>query len=332
MCEGRPPEGRLAGTVFEGYPQRENFLAAAWWRAEDCPRRRCSPPRAAHLGPHRLARVGSSAGVTWWNDSKATNFHAVAAALDGFAAPVILIAGGKPKGGDIAAFVRRIAPRVRYACLIGETRFALAEACAASGVAYSICQELAEAVRQAAALARPGDHVLLSPAFASFDQFEGYADRGTRFIALVRALSAPAPVPAPHPLPCCIPFCPESRPCFQPVIPMKILKVLGVVVAIHATVFLCRLRACRSTGSMRRSAARRRGRCFADRPGRPRPRRLRPERSGRPALQPHPAGHARSRRDPPAAPPGSPDCHRSRSGRGGRPDGNLRRPEERRAL
>jgi UDP-N-acetylmuramoylalanine--D-glutamate ligase len=203
MSEGRPPDGRLAGTVFGGYPQRENFLlVAAWWRAEGLPAEELfAAARSFHLGPHRLARVGARDGVTWWNDSKATNFHAVAAALEGFAAPVILIAGGKSKGGDIAAFVRRIAPRVRYACLIGETRSELAEACSASGVAYSICHELPEAVRQAAALARPGDHVLLSPAFASFDQFQGYADRGTRFTSLVRALSAPAPTPASAPVP-----------------------------------------------------------------------------------------------------------------------------------
>ncbi len=193
----RSADSRLRGTVFADAPQRDNFLlAAAWWRAAGLPEAALLAAAGSfRLGPHRLAPVAVRDGVTWWDDSKATNFHAVEAALAGFTAPVILIAGGKSKGGDLAAFVGRVAPRVRHCCLIGETRAALAAACAAHAVACTDCGVLEAAVRRAAALARPGDHVLLSPAFASFDQFQGYADRGAQFTALVRGLAA-RPEPA----------------------------------------------------------------------------------------------------------------------------------------
>jgi UDP-N-acetylmuramoylalanine--D-glutamate ligase len=126
--------------------------------------------------------------VTWWNDSKATNFHAVEAAVAGFAAPVLLIAGGKSKGGDIATFARRLAPGVRRMFLIGETGPQLASACTAAGIDHVACPGLAGAVHEAAVSARPGEHVLLSPGFASFDQFRNYEDRGNQFEALVNNL------------------------------------------------------------------------------------------------------------------------------------------------
>jgi UDP-N-acetylmuramoylalanine--D-glutamate ligase len=139
--------------------------------------------------------VAARGGVTYWNDSKATNFHAVEAALARFPAPVLLIAGGKSKGGDLAGFAGRIAPRVRRAWLIGETRHALAAALAVAGVDHVVSDSLAAAVRGAAAVARPGDQILLSPAFSSFDQFRNYEDRGDQFERLVReSLDAPAAV------------------------------------------------------------------------------------------------------------------------------------------
>lgn len=190
--EGQPADPQLAGTVFADYPQRENFLlAAAWWRAaghDVAALHRAA--RTFRLGRHRLARVAEQAGVTFWNDSKATNFHAVEAALAGFARPVVAILGGKPKGGDLAGFVHRIAPRVRHALLIGQTSAELAFHCAAFRVAHTKCGSLAEAVRRAAEIAVPGEHVLLSPGFASFDMFRGYEDRGDQFERLVHELGA----------------------------------------------------------------------------------------------------------------------------------------------
>jgi UDP-N-acetylmuramoylalanine--D-glutamate ligase len=192
--EGQPPDEQLVGTVFADYPQRENFLlVAAWWRASGLPEKALfEAARTFVIGRHRMARVGEHEGVVYWNDSKATNFHAVESALARFPQPVVLIAGGKAKGGDVAGFAHRIAPRVKHAVLIGETSAELAFHFSAFRVAHTSCATLPEAVRRAAELAQPGDNVLLSPGFASFDMFRGYADRGEQFEQLVRDLGTTA--------------------------------------------------------------------------------------------------------------------------------------------
>lgn len=188
--EGQPADARLGGTVFAGYPQYENFLlAAAWWRHAGLPEAKLfEAARTFPAGAHRLARVGEKRGVTFWNDSKATNFHAVEAALATFAAPVLWIGGGKAKGGDLGAFVGRIARSVRHAFLLGETSAALAGHCREARVPATLCASLAAAVEAAFAQAVAGDHVVLSPGFASFDMFRGYDDRGRQFEALVGKL------------------------------------------------------------------------------------------------------------------------------------------------
>jgi UDP-N-acetylmuramoylalanine--D-glutamate ligase len=190
--EACPADPSLAGTPFAGYPQRENFLlAAAWWHREQLSSEALlAAARSFKIGPHRLTRVAEHEGVVYWNDSKATNFHAVEGALVNFSRPVLLIAGGKGKGGDIEGFVRRIAPRVKKAFLLGQTQGTLAAACVAQGVACVPCPTLADAVEGAAAAAASGDHILLSPGFASFDMFTGYDDRGRQFERLVNNLRA----------------------------------------------------------------------------------------------------------------------------------------------
>jgi UDP-N-acetylmuramoylalanine--D-glutamate ligase len=188
--EGQQADTRLAGTVFRTYPQLENFLLAlAWWRYAGLPEDKLyAAARGFQLGAHRFAKVGERRGVTFWNDSKATNFHAVEAALATFAAPVLWIGGGKSKGGDLAGFVGRIAARIRHAFLIGETQPALAGFCRAQRVPFTLCGNLEEAVRSAFAGAASGDHILLSPGFASFDMFRGYDDRGRQFESIVEKL------------------------------------------------------------------------------------------------------------------------------------------------
>jgi len=187
---GQAADPRLAGTVFAHYPQFENFLlAAAWWRQAGLPEVTLfTAARDFRLGEHRLARVREREGVTFWNDSKATNFHAVEAALGTFATPVLWIGGGRGKGGDLGGFVRRITPQIRHAYLIGETAPALAGFCGEQRVPFTSCASLAEAVRTAADRATAGDHILLSPGFASFDMFRGYDDRGRQFVNLVEKL------------------------------------------------------------------------------------------------------------------------------------------------
>jgi len=188
--EGRPADPRLAGTIFSRYPQWENYLlAAAWWRQAGLPESSLlTAAKSFQPGRHRLTRVGERRGVTFWNDSKATNFHAVEAALATFDRPVLWIGGGKSKGGDLAGFVQRIAPRIRHAFLIGETQPALAGFCREARVPLTACGSLEDAVHAAVARAATGDTVLLSPGFASFDMFRGYDDRGNQFESIVEKM------------------------------------------------------------------------------------------------------------------------------------------------
>ncbi|HEY4246765.1 MAG TPA: UDP-N-acetylmuramoyl-L-alanine--D-glutamate ligase [Lacunisphaera sp.] len=188
--EGQIPDARLAGTVFDHYPQLENFLlAAAWWRQARLPESKLYfAAKTFRLGQHRLAKVGSRRGVTFWNDSKATNFHAVEAALATFPAPVFWIGGGKAKGGDLPGFVDRISAKIRHAYVIGETQPALTGLLRNHQLPVTPSGSLEEAVHAAFAEATTGDNVLLSPGFASFDMFHGYDDRGLQFESLVENL------------------------------------------------------------------------------------------------------------------------------------------------
>ena len=188
--EGQSLDARLGRSIFAAYPQYENFLLAkAWWQRLGYPEDVLLAAAGSFvLGQHRFARVGEKGGVTFWNDSKATNFHAVEAALGQFPQPVLWIGGGKAKGGDLGAFVHRIAPKLRHAFLIGETKQILLAHCQTHGVPAVTCATLEEAVQAALAKAVPGDHVVLSPGFASFDMFRGYDDRGRQFEALVESL------------------------------------------------------------------------------------------------------------------------------------------------
>ena len=135
--------------------------------------------------PHRLEYVGESTGIHFWNDSKATNFHAVEAALEGFYNPVVWLGGGLDKGGDIESFAFRIASKVRVAITFGEVGKRLADALLNAGVLTYEVANLRDAMDLIRMECHPGDEVVLSPAFASYDQFTGYADRGRQFKQLV---------------------------------------------------------------------------------------------------------------------------------------------------
>ncbi|HJS10876.1 UDP-N-acetylmuramoyl-L-alanine--D-glutamate ligase [Sphingopyxis sp.] len=142
--------------------------------------------------PHRMELVGEVGGVSWFNDSKATNAASAAPALAAFPpAPdqrLHWIAGGKAKGDGLAA-CRPWFGHVKRAYLIGE---AMEPFAAEIGDAIPVERsgDVATAVKQAAAAAKPGDIVLLSPACASFDQFTDYEQRGDAFRAAVQALGA----------------------------------------------------------------------------------------------------------------------------------------------
>jgi UDP-N-acetylmuramoylalanine--D-glutamate ligase len=112
------------------------------------------------------------------------------AALDAFEAPVVLITGGQGKGLDLADFVERAVARCRAVVLLGETADEL-ERRIAGRVSLARAGSMENAVRQAAALARAGDVVILAPAAASFDMFVDYAARGEAFRAAVGNLPEP---------------------------------------------------------------------------------------------------------------------------------------------
>lgn len=132
-------------------------------------------------GAHRRQVVGTWAGVTWVNDSKATNPHAAAAAVGAYES-VVLIAGGRNKGLDLAPVFE--SDRLRHVVAIGETA---SDVSALVGQdRCSIAASMEEAVAIAAEIAESGDTVLLAPACASFDMFTDYVERGEVFAAAAR--------------------------------------------------------------------------------------------------------------------------------------------------
>jgi UDP-N-acetylmuramoylalanine--D-glutamate ligase len=180
-----PAEPRIRGRH-----NRENAAAAtASARAAGIPDAAIAEALSIFPGvPHRLEPVGEIAGVRFVNDSKATNVAAARRALAAYAdEPLHLILGGSLKGESFGPLAEAIGSNVRAIHLIGEAAPAMAEAL--PGRAFHDDQTLARAVAHAARDARPGDVVLLSPACASFDQFENFEHRGDAFRDLVTALS-----------------------------------------------------------------------------------------------------------------------------------------------
>lgn len=133
----------------------------------------------------RAVVVGEKNGVTFINDSKGTNVGASVAAINGIAAPVILIAGGQGKGQDFTPLARVAVGRVKQMILIGEDA-KLIQQVVADTTPCSLADSLPAAVTAAIELARSGDVVMLSPACASFDMFDSYLQRGERFETLVQ--------------------------------------------------------------------------------------------------------------------------------------------------
>jgi UDP-N-acetylmuramoylalanine--D-glutamate ligase len=136
--------------------------------------------------PHRLEKVGVIDGVTFINDSKATNIDALEKALLAQRSPVVLLAGGKDKGLDFSGLRPLLREKVKAIVLIGQMTEKLF-ATWNSAVPCVRAASLADAVEQAAQFARPGDAVLFSPGCSSFDMFRDYEDRGDQFRALIEA-------------------------------------------------------------------------------------------------------------------------------------------------
>ena len=136
---------------------------------------------------HRLEQIAVNDGVTWVNDSKATNVASTIVALGAFAGGIHLIAGGRGKQQDFSPLAPLVAERCRAVYLIGEASADLADALAPSGVPLHQAGDLERAVAMARAAAHAGEIVLLSPACASYDQYTDFEARGDRFRALVES-------------------------------------------------------------------------------------------------------------------------------------------------
>jgi len=137
---------------------------------------------------HRLERVADVDGVSFVNDSKATNVVSVQSALLSFEEPIILIAGGRDKGTDFMPLRRLAADKVKLLILIGEAAPKLKEALG-DVVLTADAESMEEAVELAYRSARRGECVLLSPACASFDMYENFEERGTRFKEAVQRIA-----------------------------------------------------------------------------------------------------------------------------------------------
>lgn len=136
---------------------------------------------------HRMQRVAEIRGVTWVNDSKATNIGACVAALQGYARKVILIAGGDAKGADMNELTPAIKEKAKSVVLMGKDAGLIKKALNDCVPVYS-ADNMVQAVQIAADLADVGESVLLSPACASLDQYKNYQDRGEKFTKAVLAL------------------------------------------------------------------------------------------------------------------------------------------------
>ncbi len=188
--------GALAGSGTAGPLVRDALAAAALALSvgvtgEDV----LAGLRGFAVAPHRFAVVAQADGVTWVDDSKATNGHAAVAALSNV--PVgraVWVVGGDTKGQSLRETVEQVADRIRGAVVIGADQSSLLRdfsqvapevpVVSVPGVgAPSSWME--EVVRACQALARPGDTVLLAPACASWDQFDSYSERGDIFAQAV---------------------------------------------------------------------------------------------------------------------------------------------------
>ena len=139
--------------------------------------------------PHRIEYVTEKNGVAYYNDSKGTNPDAAIKGIQAMNRPTLLIGGGYDKESSYDEWIRSFDGKVRYLVLIGQTKEKIKAA--AEGLGFTdiiLCEDLKEAVQVCADKAQPGDAVLLSPACASWGQFDNYEQRGDMFKEYVKAL------------------------------------------------------------------------------------------------------------------------------------------------
>jgi len=139
--------------------------------------------------PHRMALVGEHRSVRYYDDSKGTNVGAAVTAVRGVVEPrVVLVAGGRDKGGSYGPLAEALREKGRALVVIGEAADVIASA-VGDALPVRRASTMEEAVRVASELAQEGDAVLLSPACSSFDMFKDYKHRGDLFVAAFQALA-----------------------------------------------------------------------------------------------------------------------------------------------
>ncbi len=138
---------------------------------------------------HRIEYVDEKRGVVYYNDSKGTNPDAAIRAIRAMNRPTLLIGGGYDKDSDFTDWIRAFDGKVRYLVLIGQTKEKIAETAKRCGFHQIVmCENMPEAMEFCTEHARPGDAVLLSPACASWGEFDNYEQRGDRFKEYVHSL------------------------------------------------------------------------------------------------------------------------------------------------
>ena len=137
---------------------------------------------------HRLEKVVTVGGVTYINDSKATNVDACWYALESMKTPTILIIGGKDKGNDYSAIKELVKQKCKALVYLGADNSKLHQSFDDIGIPVRDTHSMKECIAACYELAEPGDTVLLSPCCASFDLFKNMEDRGEQFKTLARAL------------------------------------------------------------------------------------------------------------------------------------------------
>jgi len=193
---GNEEKYSLAKTPLKGVHNVENMMAALTAaRIFGCSKKAIQGALNRFKGlEHRLEFVRETGGVRFYNDSKGTNVGSVVKSLQSFSEPVILIAGGKDKNGDLSPLEGLIRKRVKHLILIGEAKERMNREL--GGLTDTvIAKSMEEAVLMARRKAKPGEVVLLSPACSSFDMFKDYKERGKIFKEAVQKISTKSQAP-----------------------------------------------------------------------------------------------------------------------------------------
>lgn len=139
--------------------------------------------------PHRLQFAGTADGITFYNDSKATNTNSAITAAKAMQSGTVMLLGGYDKGADFKPFFKELChlPQISSCVLYGDVKEKLINDAKSVGYSnYTVCNKLEDSVKAAYSLCKRGGTVLLSPACASFDQFNNYEERGNAFLAMVK--------------------------------------------------------------------------------------------------------------------------------------------------